>query len=412
MADSDDDVRDDDDTILDNQSGDAAKEADGDKPGDSLTTSETSDPRKTFMDQYSTEEKPSGESDEEIEANVDDEDEQKDDVSADELPDDDAAEDSAGDEDQIDDDSDDDDEDEDDLGIDLSGILDEDEDVADEFDPRQDLNKKIWKSTPKEAQQLITKFRRNYKKQIHQAETEKPFADWSRSLLTDATNAGMNTDDLMTFIDLGLRAHQGHPEAIEVLGHRMVEHGYAPAAPAPNLSGIQDYLKTQVDSLEMDREVAVKVMELVNGSVGKTSEASGAEAAPAPAPTLSAPRQRPGYSDRELENAAISKIAELDKRYEERLGEAWPSIRKRVSRNITLDMAEHPVSHAQWAATWNKHAERESKAYLKAQKVKKKKSRSKLRSTSDSLERGAPIAVKDSGTELTGRAAFHKQHSR
>ena len=59
MSDSDDDVRDDDET-LENKSGDAAKEADGDKPGDSLTTSEISDPRKAFMDQFSEEEAPEG----------------------------------------------------------------------------------------------------------------------------------------------------------------------------------------------------------------------------------------------------------------------------------------------------------------------------------------------------------------
>ncbi len=412
MSDSDDDVRSDDET-LENKSGDAAKEADGDKPGDSLTTSETSDPRKAFMDQFTDTEVPPKGSEEDTEANADDDEgEPEDDVSASELLDDDkTVDEETADEDQQEDEEED-DEDIDDLGVDLDGIegIDEDEDLEDEFNPRQDLNKKTWKATPKEAQQLITKFRRNYKKQQHHAETEKPFADWSRTLLTDAANAGMQTDDLMTFIDIGMRAHQGHPEAIEALGSRMVQNGYKPNVPTPDLSGVQDYLKTQVDSLEMDRDVAVKVLELVNGSVGSTQKVDGKEAAPAPAPRAPETRQPPGTSSTDLEAAALAKIQEIDARYQDRFGEDWNAIRKRVRREVTLEMAENPVSHAQWAKMWNQKAKAEAKAFVK--RKKDKQSRSKLRSNSDSLERGASIALTDSGQELTGRDGFHKRHSR
>jgi len=414
MLDSEDDVRDDDEAIINDMSGDAAEDADGDKPGDSLKTSETSDPRKAFMDQFTTDaaipEKEETE-EEEDEANDDSEDDQKDDVSAsDETPEDEAEDSTSDDDEEKPEDEDDDDID---IGVtfdDIEGVED-DEPVDDSFDPRQDLNKKVWKSTPKEAQQLITNFRRNYKHLQKETEKQKPFADWTRNLLTDAHTAGMETQDLMAYIDLGLRAHRGNPEAIAALGSRMVQHGYNPGHESPDLSPVQDYLKQQVDALEIDREVATKVLALVNGSVGSTAPTR--KVAPQPQ-TQVANRERtsPDSSRVELETAALEKIQEMDKRLEKRFGDNWPKLRKRVQREVTLAMAENPVSPAQWAKLWKDKAEQEAKAHVKRSRSKKQSSRSRLSSNSDSLERGAPVASKESGSELSGRAGFHKQHSR
>jgi len=281
MPSSDEDVRDDDETNLTNQSGDSVLDTDGDKPGDSLTTSEKSDPRAAFHEQFS-EKRPSTVSDEEDPENANDEETQEveDDSANDELTDiddNDAVDDSAVEDDQTEETEDENDDDEDvDLGIDfddIEGLEDDDEVDTEEFNPRQDLDRKVWKSTPPEAQQLITKFRRNYKKQIQKNEKDKPFTEFSRNLLDDASKVGMETDDLMTYIDIGLKAHQGDPKAVELLGSRMVQHGFQPAGPAVDLSTVETFLKEQITALEMDRSVAVELMTLVDKAVGKRAEA-------------------------------------------------------------------------------------------------------------------------------------------
>lgn len=415
MPDSDDDVRDDDETILDNQSGEATEDGSGDEPGDSLTTSETSDPRKAFMEQYAADE-PLEDSDDEAAASDDSEDEQEDDVSADdETPEDDADDSTSGDDEDTVENEDEDDETDVDIGVDLDdieGVDDDEENVDEAFDHRQDLSKQVWTSTPKEAQQLITQFRRNYKHQQKQLESEKPYAAFTRDLLKDAATVGMQSDDLMAYIDLGLKAHQGHAEAIQALGSRMVQHGYQPALEKPDLSPVQDYLKQQVDSLELDREVATKILSLVNESAGTAAPSTEQRQAAPTQNQTTRERSAPDSSRSELESAAFDKIQEMDKRFQKRFGDDWPKLRERVRREVTLEMAENPVSPAQWAKIWKNKAEQEAKTYLKRSKSRRKKSRSKLRSNSDSLERGASIATKESGSDLSGRAAFHKQHSR
>ena len=396
MSDNEDVIRDDEEVLLENELGDeAASDADGKKPGDSLT-SEKSDPRQAFKDQFTSDEPV-----EETEEDDEDEGSQEDKVPAVELP-----------EEAVDEEVEakpkDEEDDEGDLGIDFDGIAGVEEDVEDDvdFDPRQDLDKKVWKTTPKEAQQLITRFRRNYKKQVQTVEAEKPYADWTKNLLKDAARVGMDNEDLMAYIDLGLKAHQGQTEAIHALGSRMVQHGYQPAAREVDTSEVTNYLKQQVDSLEMDRDVAIGLMELVNKIVGPTGKSStqGTQA--------EAPRQNPVNNNAaQIEAAALDAVAEMDKRFGKRFGDKWPELSEKVRRGVILEMAANPVSPAQWPRVWKEQAEKEAKAFLKRSKAAKKV-RSKLNSNSDSLERGSSIVMNEHGQDLSGRAAFHKRHTR
>ena len=395
MSDNEDVIRDDEEVLLENELGDeAASDADGKKPGDSLT-SEESDPRQAFKAQFT-----SDETVEETEEDDEDEGSQEDKVSAAELPEDEAVDEEVDAELEEE-------EEEGDLGIDFDGIAGVEEEVEEDtnFDPRQDLDKKVWKTTPKEAQQLITRFRRNYKKQVQTVEAEKPYADWTKNLLKDAARVGMDNEDLMAYIDLGLKAHQGQTEAIHALGSRMVQHGYT-ATREVDLSDVTNYLKQQVDALEMDRDVAVGLMDLVKKTVGST-EGSSTEQKQA-----DAPRHTPANNNAaQIEAAALDAVAEMDKRFGKRFGEKWPELSEKVRRGVILEMAANPVSPAQWPRVWKEQAEKEAKAFLKRSKAAKKV-RSKLNSNSDSLERGSSIVMNEHGQEISGRAAFHKRHTR
>jgi hypothetical protein len=396
MSTDEDIIRDDDEDLLNTQLGDdAASDADGTDPGDSLK-SKTSDPRQAFKDQFTSDETV----EEVTEADDEDEGTQEEDVPASELP---------AKVVEVPKEEENDDEDVDDLGIDFDGIAGVEEEDADDgkpFDPRQDLDKKVWKSTPKEAQQLITTFRRNYKKQVQQVEADKPYAAWTKNLLKDAASVGMNNEDLMAYIDLGLKAHQGQTEAIHALGSRMVQHGYQPAAREVDLSGVSEYLKQQVDSLEMDRDIAVGLMDLVKKTVGSPGVSN-----PSQQKQASAPRQNPTADAAQIEQLALDAVAEMDKRFQTRFGEKWPALSEKVRRGVILEMAANPVSPAQWPRVWKEQAEKEAKAHLARVKAAKK-SQSKLRSDSDSIGRGASIVTDESGQQLTGRAAFHKRHTR
>lgn len=381
-------------------------EATDEDSGGSLTTDEGNDPRKAFLDQFTDDNStPVEDSDEEVE---DDENSEEDDDTNVEPQDGDDSDDTKESDEQTDIDSDDDeDEDDEDLGIDFSDLdlnKDDDEEGDPEFDPRSEVSKKVWKSTPKEAQQLITSHRRHAKRLERDAKADKPFADWSRNLLNDAKKANTNTEEVQNLIEQGFRLNvakqQGRPdlEAAEYFGQIALNNGFRFEVEQPevDLTGVQSFLQEQITEEFLDIELAKSIMKQIQSATGKHSEAvnkATQKAIPAgPQRNWQNPETNEQY---EAETkAAFDTIETMNERFQKRFPNNWDKIAERVKRDVQVEQATTPVSSKHWAALWKKHADKHAKAFLK--KSKASKGRNRMKGTSDSLGRGAPVTTDDS----------------
>jgi hypothetical protein len=378
---------------------DASAEGAQDELDSSLTSDkeETDDPRSRFMEQFATDgDEQASEDPEEDDGQDEDDGQEPEDQEEDDGQEPESEEGEEPDSDEVD------------IGVDLSGIegLEEEEELPDEFDPTASLPSKLWKSLPQDAKTHIARSRSFIKRQKKQLQALEPQAKWTTTVLQSAEKAGVTNDELVGWLDLGFRAQQGDPKAIQTLGNMAQQGGYTPEV-EPDTSELQAYLKDEVEEFNLTQDQAKAIL----ARVKPKAKEKRAESAPRPQPPAppqtghQAPRTTQDHLQ-QVQQAAIGKIAEADKRFAAKFGKKWPEMRERVRKEVILEQASSPLPPAEWPKVWLAKAKAEA-----AKTVKRQKSRSKMRGKSESLGRGAPVTSQTSSKSDNPREEFHRQFS-
>jgi len=385
----------------DNQQGgsapdDAEDHIDGEPEGDGKdqvvdeslkSDSEESDPREKFFSEFAAE-------DEEVPSDPGEDDDEEEPV------------DGEGDEEEEQPDSDeeeeDDEDDEDvDLGVDLSDLVegDEEEEAESGFDPSASIPKAVWKKLPQEARTHIDRSRRYMKQQDRKLKTLEPQAQWTTQVLSAANKAGVSNDDLLGWMELGFRAQQGDDAAIGRIGAIAAKGGFKPDVDL-DMGELDEYLANEVEEFNLTREQAKAIKAKL--------KAKPAEQPRQPQQQAQQPQQQAqqpvNTQYAEVQQAAMNKIAEADTRFSKRFGNNWPNMRERIRKEVVLAQAATPTTPDQWPKLWIKTAEAEAKKTLK-------RSKSRLRGNSDSLGRGDNVGTRPASSSDSGdpRESFLRQ---
>ena len=273
--------------------------------------------------------------------------------------------------------------------VDLSdvdlGDPDEEEEVPDDFDFKQGLAPKVWKSLPDEARELIDNQRRAGKRLAKEAEENKTYVDWSKATFDRAKEVGAQPADVETWMDLTFRMEQGDTEARDMLGNQLVKAGYVPQVGMPDLEPIKAFIKKQADELDFAPEQAKELLGMLDG-VKTPVQPRETQQREAPKPP------NPSEQQHALEQAAVEKLQSMSEKYEEKYGKDWPKMRKVIEREVRLAQAQTPVSPAQWPRLWAEKARQVEKDQRRAHN----KGKRRLSGNSESLGSGSPAKVSES----------------
>lgn len=401
---------------------DSASDADG-VAGSSLTTDQSnSDPRKAFLDQFTKDPEDLGKDDEE--PKDDEEEDTKVESAEGKKPKDKPKTDPDLEDDDDLDDEDDDDE-EIDIGVDLSDLEldadDEDDEGADDFNPRTDLPKKVWKATPKEAQELISAHRKHAKRLEKRIEQDSEYADWSKTLFRDAEKSHTPKPQLMGLIEAGMRlnaaaaAGRKDTETAKIFGEVALANGFnfELEIPEPDLSPIMKVLQDKIDDGELPIETAQDILRSVKANAAQYKEL----AIKAPRKPLEPEIQREWKDpeqvkfDEKVRGEVVQKIATMTKRFRNQFGDAWGKLEERIQREVAISQQATPLPPAQWPKLWAEKAEKVTKAYLK--RSKERRGRNRLTGESESLGRGDPANVNDNTSSSSDpRKSFLDQYTK